>query len=224
MSCSGAPRPLVLIGAGGLAREVLAAVRAEPDTWKPVGLLDDDPRRHGTDVDGLPVLGPVQAVHEDVDSAVVVCVANSARPAARLDLVRRLDLPSERFATIVHPAAVVPAGADLGGGTVLLAGCVLTTPMRLGAHVLAMPLVLLTHDDEVEDGATLAGRATLAGAVRVGESAYIGQGALVREQVRVGARAVVGMGAVVLSDIPDGETWAGVPARPLGRPNGRTGS
>jgi acetyltransferase-like isoleucine patch superfamily enzyme len=35
--------------------------------------------------------------------------------------------------------------------------------------------------------------------------------------VRVGKRAVVGMCAAVLADVPDNETWAGVPARPLRR-------
>ena len=52
-----APRPLLLVGAGGLAREVLAAVHAEPEVYQPFGLLDDDISRHGAVVDGLPVLG-----------------------------------------------------------------------------------------------------------------------------------------------------------------------
>ena len=208
-------RPLLLLGAGGLAREVLAAVRATPGQWRPVGALDDDPRRHGTDLDGLPVLGPVEALADHPDAAVVACVASSRRPAGRLDLANRLGLPDERWATVVHPEASVPAGALLGHGTVLLAGCVLTTPLRLGAFVLAMPLVLLTHDDEIADGVTLAGRATLAGGVRVSRSAYVGQGALVREYVTIGAGAVVGMGAVVLRDVPAGETWIGSPARKL---------
>lgn len=210
------PRPLLLVGAGGLAREVLAAVRALPEAWAPLGALDDDPARHGSTVDGLPVLGGTDLVYEHPEAAVVVCVANSARPAGRLTVARKLGLSDGRWATVVHPAASVPAGASLGPGTVLLAGTVLTTPMRVGAHVLAMPHVLLTHDDEVADGVTFAGRATLAGGVRVGESAYLGQGSMIREGVSIGAEAVIGMGAVVLSDVPPGQVWAGVPAKRLG--------
>ena len=208
------PRPLLLLGGGGLAREVLATVRLLPEDWKPIGALDDDPSRHGTDLDGVPVLGGFELVHELPDDvAMLACVANARRPAGRLAVVRRLDLPDDRWATLVHPAACVPAGSVLGPGTMLLAGAVITTPLRIGAHVVAMPHVLITHDDKIADGVTFAGGALLGGSVTVGECAYLGQGSSVREMLSIGAGAVVGMGSVVLHDIPAGEVWAGVPAR-----------
>lgn len=207
------PRPLLLLGGGGLAREVLAAVRLLPETWTPLGALDDDPARHGSELDGLPVLGGSELLADHPDAAVLLCVANAHRPLSRLRLARRLDLPEDRWATVVHPAASVPPGTTLGAGTVLLAGAVITTPLEVGGHVVAMPHVLITHDDVVEDGVTFAGRASLGGGVLVGEAAYLGQGAVVRENVKIGAGAVIGMGAVVLRDVPAGQTWVGVPAR-----------
>lgn len=208
-------RPLLLLGAGGLARETLVAVRAQPDRWRPIGVLDDNPVRHGDDVDGVPVLGATDRVHDHPDAAVVPCVASPARPAARLRLTERLGLPSGRWATIVHPAASVAPGTVIGEGSIVLANVVVTAPIRIGAHFMAMPHVLLTHDDEIADGVTMAGRATLGGGVRVGGAAYLGQGCLVREGVTIGAGAVVGMGAVVLTDVPDGQTWVGNPAGKL---------
>jgi sugar O-acyltransferase (sialic acid O-acetyltransferase NeuD family) len=209
---------LLLVGAGGLARETLAAVRSLAGTgpdWDVLGVLDDDPAREGTQVDGVPVIGPVAAAHDHPDARLVVCIGSARRRAGRRELVARLGLPDERYATVVHPAASLAPGTEVGAGTVLLAGCVVTAPQRIGRHVVAMPQVLLTHDDEVADFVTMAGRVALAGGVRVGEAAYLGAGALVREWLTIGAEAVVGMGSVVLGDVPAGETWAGVPARPL---------
>ena len=60
-----------------------------------------------------------------------------------------------------------------------------------------------------------AARVTVAGLVTIGEGAYLGAGALVREGLSVGAWSLVGMGAVVLSDVPSGEVWVGHPARRL---------
>ncbi|MET9629201.1 NeuD/PglB/VioB family sugar acetyltransferase [Lentzea sp. NPDC006480] len=210
--------PLLLIGAGGLAREALAAIAAVNSVrpaFEVLGFLDDAEARHGEVVDGVEVLGPIDLARE-LDAQVLICTASSANQDSRMRISRRLGFDDSRYATVVHPAASVAAGVELGAGTVLLACAVITAPQQVGRFVVVMPHVLLTHDDSVADGVTLAGRAALAGNVRVGESAYIGSGALVREGLTVGAGALVGMGAVVLQDVPAGETWAGVPARPLG--------
>jgi sugar O-acyltransferase (sialic acid O-acetyltransferase NeuD family) len=212
------PIPLLLVGSGGFARETLELVRAinrSSPQWEVLGFLDDDEARHGAEVLGARVLGPCEAARDHADALVVACVASPADPPRRLRLVERLDLPPERYATLVHPAAVVPESAALGPGTVIHAATVLTADVTLGAHVAVMPAVVLTHDDVVGDGATFGAGVRLAGNVTIGRAAYVGSGALVRENLEIGEAAVVGMGAVVTAPVPAGEVWAGVPARPL---------
>lgn len=214
------PRPLLIFGAGGFAREAAEAVRAvnaERPCWDLLGFLDDDPDLQGRELDGAPVLGSAEVVKRLPEAAVVVCVGNPSEYTSRLRIVRRLGLKAGRWATIVHPTAVLSAATELGPGTVVLAGVVSTAGVRLGAHVVVMPGVILTHDDVVGDFATLGSGVRLGGGALVEEGAYLGAGALVRERVSIGRWALVGMGAVVLSDIPAGEVWAGVPARRLRR-------
>lgn len=178
-------------------------------------MLDDDPARHGSSLLGVDVIGSSDAAHDRPDALVVACVASPGDPLRRLRLVERLGLPAERYATLVHPTAVVPASASIGPGSVLHAGTILTADVGLGGHVAMMPAVVLTHDDVVEDGVTFGAGARIAGAVRIERGAYIGAGALLREGLVVGAGAVVGMGAVVTRPVPAGEVWAGTPARRL---------
>lgn len=49
--------------------------------------------------------------------------------------------------------------------------------------------------------------------VTIEEAAVIGGGATILPGLRVGSHAVVAAGAVLTKDIPDGEVWAGNPAR-----------
>jgi sugar O-acyltransferase (sialic acid O-acetyltransferase NeuD family) len=212
-------RDLYIVGAGGFAREtaqlLAACIPSLGQSLRLVGFLDDDPALAGGSVDGVPVLGPSTAVHDAPHAGVVLCVGSPRDPVARMRLAKRLDLSPHRYATLVHPTVSVSVDSVVGPGTVLLAQSVLTAGVVVGAHVAMMPRVVLTHDDVVEDYATLASGVLLGGGVRVGRGAYIGAGAMVREQVVIGAGALVGMGSVVRRDVPPGEVWAGNPARRL---------
>ncbi|MFE7168678.1 acetyltransferase [Streptomyces sp. NPDC057616] len=205
---------LVIVGAGGFARETAQAVAAAGG-FRLLGHLDDNPALHGTEVDGVPVLGGCDLVHELPAARVVVCVGNPRDHAARARLVDRLALPEDRYATVVHPAAAVSATSRIGPGSVLLAHCVLTAAVRVGAHVAVMPQVVLTHDDVVEDFATLTSGVRLGGGARLERGAYVGSGALIREGTTIGAWSLIGMGSAVLGDVPPGEVWVGSPARRL---------
>jgi sugar O-acyltransferase (sialic acid O-acetyltransferase NeuD family) len=209
---------LVIVGAGGFGRETAQAVHAinqHGGSWRLLGFLDDDPAQASTSVDGTPILGGRDEIRRLPDASVVVCTGRPGDYLSRARIVVGLELPAARYATIVHPTAVVSASSSIGPGCVLLAHVVLTAAVRIGAHVAIMPQVVLTHDDVVEDFATLASGVRLGGSVHVGRAAYLGAGALVREGRRVGSCALVGMGAIVTRDIPAREIWAGTPARYL---------
>ncbi|MFC4588899.1 acetyltransferase [Sphaerisporangium corydalis] len=210
------PVPLLIVGAGGFARETAQLVHAVNEvtpTWDLLGHLDDDPAKQGTVVDGVPVLGGSGEAAAREDAKIVVCTGSPRDYASRARVVARLGLPVERYATLVHPAAAVSRTSSIGPGSVVLAQVVLTAAVTVGAHVSVMPHVTLTHDDVIGDFATLAAGARLAGGVHVERGAYIGSGALVRETLTIGSYALVGMGSVVTRDIPPREVWAGVPAR-----------
>ncbi|HEU5471771.1 MAG TPA: acetyltransferase [Actinophytocola sp.] len=210
--------PLLIIGAGGLSRETLAAVEAVNSVrpqWTVLGFLDDNPALHGQIIDGRPVLGPTGLVAEQPDAAVVLTIASPRNLGTRKKIVHRLDLPAHRWATVVHPTASIAPGTELGAGSVFLAATVVTAPQVIGAHVVAMPHTTITHDDNISDYVQFASGVRLSGGVTVGESAYLGSGSMVREGLTIGAGALLGMGAVVLSDVPPGEVWVGNPARRL---------
>lgn len=208
--------PLLIVGAGGFAREAAEAVRAtntRAARWRLLGHLDDDPTRHGCLVGPSRVLGPAEAVHDYPEAQVLVCTGRPDDYFSRERLVTRLNLDAPRFATVVHPAAVVPDSTVVGEGTVVLAGTVVTVDAVLGRHVAVMPQVVLTHDVVIDDFATLASGVQLGGGARVEQGAYLGAGVLLREGVRIGSRSLIGMGAVVTRNVPDGQVWYGAPAR-----------
>lgn len=49
--------------------------------------------------------------------------------------------------------------------------------------------------------------------VRIKKGAFVGADTLILKGVTIGEKSIIGAGAVVTKDIPDGEIWAGNPAR-----------
>ena len=214
-----APQPLLLLGAGGFARETAETVRAinaVRPTWSLLGFLDDDPAKHGTDVMGVPVLGPMDLAHDRPDARVVICAGRPDNYVSRFRIARRLELDDARFACIVHPSCSIGESCTVGPGTVLLAQVVLTADVTVGRHVAVMPQVVVTHDARVDDFATLSAGVRLGGGCHIGEGAYVGSAACVRENRTVGSWAMLGMASVVTRDVPANRLWYGSPAHDAG--------
>lgn len=216
---AGAAEQLVLVGAGGFGRETAELARSITVDGRPrweVAFLDDERAKHGTRISGVEVIGAIDHVHELPDARVVLCTGHPGNYRSKQRIAERLGLAPERYATLVHPTAVIAPSCTLGPGTVVHAGVVTTADVCIGAHVGIMPLVVCTHDDVLEDFVTVGAGVRFAGTVHVGTGAYVGSGALIRENRTIGPWALVGMGAVVTRDVPGGEIWAGVPARHVG--------
>lgn len=207
-------RPLLLLTASGLAREVLALLRTRCDRTLR-GFLDDDTALHGTSVDGLPVLGGLDTVITHPDAGLVVCAGSGHTRSAIVHRLSQHGINDAHYATVIDPSVRVPAGCSVGSGSIVLAQTVLTTDVAIGRFVVAMPHVVLTHDDRVDDFATLCAGVALGGHVHVGSRAFLGMNSSVRQGVRISDDSTLGMGSTLLTDLPAGETWAGVPAHVL---------
>ncbi|WP_051217930.1 acetyltransferase [Nocardioides insulae] len=209
---------LVIAAAGGLTREVLV-ILAQVGDYDELVLLDDDVSTWGSVIGGATVLGPTDLVVDRPDHELLVCAGMGATRRRIVTAWAALGVDPARYARVVHPAVEVPIGCSLGRGSIVLAGAVLTADVRVGRHVVLMPQVVLTHDDVVDDYATLCAGATLGGGVHVGEGAYLGMNSSVRQNLTVGAHSTLGMGSALLTDLPPAETWGGIPARRLRTPH-----
>jgi sugar O-acyltransferase (sialic acid O-acetyltransferase NeuD family) len=206
---------IVLYGASELGRDVAAMGPALLDAWSgPTlhGFVDDRGALHGSRILELPVLGGGEWLETAAAEGMGV-VITIGDPAVRRHIAERLAAKGVRFATLIHPSAVVTPWVKIGEGSVVLARCTFTADIKIGRHVVFNPGCTVAHDVVVEDYAYVSPGVDLAGKVTLEHSCYLGTGATVIPGRRVGARSIVGAGAVVTQDIPSDVTAVGVPAR-----------
>ena len=200
---------LLILGAGGHGK-VVADAALRQGRWERVAFLDDACPAIDTAV-GLAVLGKTgmaeRLLPDYADAA--VAIGNSS---LRLEWLERLEDLGFHLPVIQHPDATVSPHARVQEGSVIFAQAVVNPDARLGRGCIVNTAASVDHDCILGAGVHVAPGAHIAGGVQIGQGAWIGIGACVREYVVIGRHVMVGAGAAVISDVPDHNTVAGVPA------------
>lgn len=209
--------PTVVLGAGGHAFSVIAALRADP-RYAPVAALDIDARRWGTKVAGVPILGGDALLARLIRQGVrhfAVGVGGIADNAPRRAVFERAIAVGLHGVALVHPSANLAGDLRIGAGSFIGPGAIVNAGVRIGRNTIVNTGAIVEHDVRLGDHVHVASGAIICGGVQVGAGAHIGAGATVRQYLRIGAGALVALGAAVVAPVRSHTAVGGVPARPI---------
>jgi sugar O-acyltransferase (sialic acid O-acetyltransferase NeuD family) len=207
-------QPIVILGAGGHAREVLDvidAINREKPQFDMLGfIVDPGYEQPGTLINDRPVLGHLDWLEEHKHEVKAICGVGFSAPRYRV--VQKVEMLGVQFANLIHPNALLTRWVSLGSGVIITAGCILTNQISIGDHVHINRMSNIGHDNTLEDYVTVSPGVNLSGNVTLSQGCFIGTGASIIEGKTVGAWARIGAGAAVIADIPENSTAVGVPA------------
>jgi len=206
---------IILLGAGGGACDVLDVIESineRQPTWNVLGFLDDHHPR-GSEHLGLEVLGGLSDCGRFPGVRFHSTIHNERDHSRHPEIIARLALAPERFATLIHPRAGLSRRIEVGHGVCICDGATVAGGVTLGDHVFLGAHAVVGHDAIVDSHAVLAAAAVVGGSVHAQRACYIGSAAAIRPDVSIGRGSLVGLGAIVLRDVPDGFVVVGNPAR-----------
>ncbi|HHY38152.1 MAG TPA: polysaccharide biosynthesis protein [Clostridia bacterium] len=111
------PKRALLVGAGDAGEMVVKEMRNNPEIgYRPVGFIDDDPKKHGMRIHGVPVLGPMESIPGVVADRSVDEIIFAMPSAGRIALRRLMKVMEEGHVRI--PVKTLPGIYELIEGRV----------------------------------------------------------------------------------------------------------
>lgn len=210
-------KKLVILGGSGIG--MIAASIAKLD-YDVVGFLNDYVEV-GTKIgkyDKFDVIGTTDDIQRYLDAGCYFFIAYVGLKKERdtFEKIEKFNIPSDRYATLIHPTAIIPIGfCKIGYGVLMAPLSQLSPDTTVGDNCILLANSFLGHDSSMERFAHIATNGVVGANVLVGKGVHVGSNSTIREKVNIGDFSLIGAGSVVLSDIPNDSVVVGNPARIL---------
>ncbi|MGH8490336.1 MAG: NeuD/PglB/VioB family sugar acetyltransferase [Gammaproteobacteria bacterium] len=204
-----AKAPILVLGFGGNAIDAIDTIES---SYEIIGFIDDDSERQQPVFGDIPIYSR-QILEKHKDTKVITLIGSDATIRARRNIINSFNVPRSRFATIIHPAAIVSKRTTLGHDVIVFAGAVIAANVIIGNHIFVLPNSVIHHDVCIGDFTLIGANVTIAGHVSVGESCYLGSASSIRNNISIGEGSIIGMAANVVHSVAPGSTMIGNPAR-----------
>ena len=205
-------KDIVIIGAGGVGKEVawiIEQINEITPTYKILGFIDDDKTKLNTELIGYKVIGNLDYLKEiDYKKNVVIAIANYE---VKKSIVNKLKEQKVEYPTIIHPNLRLHKSVEIGEGSILYEGSIISPDVKIGKYVIVSPKCGIGHDSIIEDYVSLLWNVNISGNDFIEEGVLFGSGSTIIQGKRVKSGSIIGAGAVVVKDIKENGVYIGIP-------------
>lgn len=205
-------KDIVIVGAGGFGREVawlIEDINKVNKIWNIVGFVDDSKKLVKQEFSGYKVLGTTEWL-KNQKLYVVVAIGD---PNIKAKTIEKINHVGIYFATLVHPNVIMSDTSEIGVGTIICAGTIITVNAKIGNHIIINLDCTIGHDAVIKDYSTLLPSVNVSGCVNIDSHVNIGTGSAIIQNISICKNVILGAGTVVVKDINEAGTYVGVPAR-----------
>jgi len=105
---------------------------------------------------------------------------------------------------------IVEDNVEIGSNTTIDRGALGNTIIGEGSKI--DNLVHISHNVKVGKHSAIIANSVIGGSTVIGDFSWVAPSVSVLDQLSIGRKVTIGVGSAVTSDIPDNETWTGMPA------------
>lgn len=196
-------RNVVILGAGTFAKEITDEI---DNVLNVVCYVVEDEYYHPQ----LNVL-PLSKFRNGYDELYYLCAIVSTNRRQFIEqFYQQVKIP---VITFIHKSVYISKLSSVQAGSIICPNVIIASDTIIRNHCIVNRGATIGHDCFINSYSTIGPGVNIAGNVNIGQQTTIGIGANILEDRTIGNNCVIGAGALVTKDIPDGQTWYGVPAQ-----------
>jgi sugar O-acyltransferase (sialic acid O-acetyltransferase NeuD family) len=208
-------KPIVLFGNGNYASAIYHYLTHDSDLKVTAFTVDkqyiDMPSKHK-----LPVVAFETVEHLYPPDKFSMLVALGFKQQNQLRYQRFLQAKQKGFQLASYVASTASVwNAEIGENCIILDQVVMAPFVKIGANTIIGSNVYIGHHTIVGNNCFISAHATIAGSATVDEFTLIGMNSSVKEGIEIGKSCTIGSSAAVISNIDDGQTVVGIPAKQI---------
>jgi len=181
--------------------------------WEVAGFLNDFEK--GKTINGYPVLGGTNEIDKflEKDYYFMYAIHMIGRNVKSEEVFNKMNIPKERFATIIHKTAFVADNAVLEPGVFVMSNSYIGPAAHIGKCSLILANAMIGHNTTVGHLCHFSVGSIVSSYINIGKVSDVTLGARVLEKRNIGNYAVAGANSLITKDIPDYEIHVGSPAK-----------
>ncbi len=207
--------PVLIIGVNPFALEI--AHIFQKNEVVVYGFLDDDPKKQGTEIGEIPVLGTTD--NSDYwnligkSCGVFVALEN---PVERKNMIELIEEERKtKPVNAIHPSAQIAHVKSLSYGIYIGAGAILSPEVKIADHAMIGPGVILETGVKIEEYVQVGAGSVIGKEAKLDKNSFVGIHCTVVGSVVVGKSSTIGAGSVVIENVPPSKRVFGNPAKIL---------
>lgn len=211
-------KKIIILGGQGDGVIIASALRDLHDAGNevvPWGFLNDFEEK-GSMISGLPVLDRIENAKHFIENDTIFFISallKTKESFQRSRKIANLDIPPDRYFTLIHPQAAVAKSAKIGHGTFVGPHAAIMPDAVIGNHCSFRASANVGHDCVVGSYCYMGPNSTLCSRVKLHDGVHIGPNSCVIDKVELGPYSVVGIGSVILKNLPGFVVAFGCPAK-----------
>ena len=211
---------LIVLGGSGIGM-IAISIAKELGTYTIGGFLNDvvPVGEMIGKYDKFPVIGTTDDLPrflQDDNNVFFIAYVGMQHEETVFRKIQSFNIPSHKFATLIHPSAIIPKGmCKIGNGVLISPLAQLSPDTTLEDNCIMLGNSFLGHDSTLKQFAHLASNSTVGANVVVGRACHVGTNCTIREKITIGDFCLIGSGSVVLKDVEPHSIVVGNPARLL---------